>query len=101
MHVRGEDIPCRYGGEEFLLILPESSPHDTQRRAEQLQNEIQHMSVLYHVQSLPTITVSIGIASFPEHGGTVESLLAAVDSALYRAKNEGRNRLEVAQANGG
>jgi diguanylate cyclase (GGDEF)-like protein len=101
MHVRGEDIPCRYGGEEFLLILPESSPHDTQRRAEQLQNEIQRMSVLYHVQSLPTITVSIGIASFPEHGGTVESLLAAVDSALYRAKNEGRNRLEVAQANGG
>jgi diguanylate cyclase (GGDEF)-like protein len=101
MHVRSEDIPCRYGGEEFLLILPEASLCDTHQRAEQLQNEIQRMSVLYHVQSLPAITVSIGITNFPEHGGTVESLLAAADSALYRAKNAGRNRLEVAQDNGG
>jgi diguanylate cyclase (GGDEF)-like protein len=95
-YVRGEDISCRYGGEEFLLIFPEASLHNTRRRAEQLQKEIQRMSVQYQGQSLPAITVSIGIASFPEHGGTVASLLAAADSALYRAKNDGRNRLVVA-----
>lgn len=99
-HVRGEDISCRYGGEEFLLILPEASLSDTVRRAEQLQNEIQHMSVQYQGQSLPTIAISIGIAGFPQHGGKVESLLATADSALYRAKNEGRNQLVVAQAGG-
>jgi len=58
------------------------------------------MSVQYQGQSLPTIAISIGIAGFPQHGGKVESLLATADSALYRAKNEGRNQLVVAQAGG-
>ena len=99
-HVRGEDIPCRYGGEELLLILLEAQLRDTHRRAEQLRSEIQHLSVQYEGQSLGAITVSLGIASYPEHGATVESLLAAADSALYRAKNEGRNQSVVAQAGG-
>jgi diguanylate cyclase (GGDEF)-like protein len=99
-YIRGEDISCRYGGEEFLLILPDASLHDTQRRAEQLLNEIQRMSVQHKGQPLPAITVSIGIASFPEHGSTIESLLTTADSALYRAKNEGRNQSVVAQAFG-
>ncbi|KAF0111768.1 MAG: PAS/PAC and GAF sensor-containing diguanylate cyclase [Chloroflexi bacterium] len=94
---RGEDIPCRYGGEEFLLILPEASLDDTLRRTEKLHSEIQRMNVRYQEESLPAITVSIGVASFPEHGETIESLLSAADSALYRAKNEGRNRFVVAQ----
>ncbi|MBI5354422.1 MAG: sensor domain-containing diguanylate cyclase [Chloroflexi bacterium] len=94
--VRGEDISCRYGGEEFLLILPEASLQNTHQRAGQLKNEIQCMSVNYQDQLLSGITVSIGIACFPEHGDTIESLLFAADSALYRAKNEGRNRLAIA-----
>ena len=94
---RGEDIPCRYGGEEFVLILPEASLDNVYRRAEQLREDAQHLSVQYNGQLLGTITLSFGLASFPEHGRTGESILAAADVALYRAKAEGRNRLVVAQ----
>ena len=99
-NIRGEDIACRYGGEELLLILLEAQLRDTERWAEQLRSEIQHLSVQYQGQSLGVVTVSLGISGFPEHGETIESLLAAADTALYLAKTGGRNRLVVAQAGG-
>lgn len=95
-HIRGEDIACRYGGEEFLLILPDASLHDTHARAEEIQAGIKQLQVTHEDQTLATITISMGVASFPEHGPTSETLIDAVDSALYRAKATGRDRVVVA-----
>ncbi len=95
-HVRREDIACRYGGEEFALILPEASLANTQRRAEQLRNDIKHLSVEHRRQPLGAVTLSLGVAAFPEHGSTAESLLNAADSALYRAKAAGRDQVVIA-----
>lgn len=99
--IRREDISCRYGGEEFVLVLPGASSHDACRRAEQLRGDVQRLSVQYGGQSVPAIAVSLGLAVFQEHGRTAESLLDAADAAMYRAKAEGGNRLVVAQASGG
>lgn len=90
---RGEDIACRYGGEEFTLVLPEASYEIGLRRAEEIRETLQQTSVVHLRQQLPPITVSIGVASFPEDGDTPERLLATADSALYVAKNAGRNRV--------
>ncbi|GMW03251.1 MAG: hypothetical protein AMXMBFR84_43850 [Candidatus Hydrogenedentota bacterium] len=94
--VRGSDLACRYGGEEFALLLPESDFENTCRRAEEIASEVQGLSVLHNGETLPAITVSIGVCSFPEHGSAGELLIAQADKALYRAKAEGRNRVCVA-----
>ena len=94
--VRVEDIACRYGGEEFLVILPEASLEDTVKRAEQLCVGIKGLNVRYQDQALGAVTVSLGVAVFPEHGSTDEAIRKAADAALYRAKREGRDRVVVA-----
>ena len=90
---RGSDIACRYGGEEFLVILPESSREDTIKRAENLREEIKKMDMVFQGQILGTITISMGIASYPESGTKMEDLLRIADTALYKAKQEGRDRV--------
>jgi len=95
-HVRGEDVACRYGGDEIILILPDSSLEDTRSRAEQLREGIKSLGVEYRRQPLGTVTVSMGVAAFPLHGSDKERLLNASDLALYRAKSEGRDRVMVA-----
>ena len=90
-NVRGEDIACRYGGEEFLLILQEASLADTRRRAEQLRTDIKSAVAEHYRERFGPLSVSIGIAVFPEHGITIERLVRAADSALYRAKAGGRD----------
>ncbi len=95
---RREDIVCRYGGEEFLLILPEARLDITRRRAEQLREEIKQLRVQCRGQVLGTITLSLGVAVFPEHGSNSSAILRAADLALYRAKAEGRDRVVVGQA---
>ena len=95
---RGEDIACRYGGEEFVLILPEASIEVTQQRAEQLREEFKLLTVQDRGQTLGALTLSVGVAVFPEHGATVEEILHAVDTALYRAKAEGRDRVVTGKA---
>lgn len=92
-NIRGEDVACRYGGEEFVLVLPDTSLKDTMRRAGELREGISRLSVLHAGKTLGGITVSIGVSAFPGHGRTMEALLKAADLALYRAKNEGRNRV--------
>jgi diguanylate cyclase (GGDEF)-like protein/PAS domain S-box-containing protein len=92
-HIRGEDIACRYGGEEFTLILPGASPDITQQRAEYLREGVKHLNIVYRDQFLGLITLSLGIAIFPDHGTTVDNILRAADLALYRAKTEGRDRV--------
>ncbi|MGH8004836.1 MAG: PAS domain S-box protein [Limisphaerales bacterium] len=94
LQTRRGDIACRYGGEEFTMILPGASLPVTRERAEKLRQEIQQMKVPYSKH----ITVSLGVAVFPAHGTTKELLLKAADFALYQAKSEGGNRVAVAQS---
>ncbi len=97
--VRADDIACRYGGEEFTLMLPGASREIAQQRAEQLRNGIHALEMNFEGQSLGAITLSLGVAVFPAHGERGESVLKAADAALYRAKQNGRDRVEVAEGN--
>jgi diguanylate cyclase (GGDEF)-like protein/PAS domain S-box-containing protein len=90
---RGSDIACRYGGEEFLIILPETSRDDTFKRADALREDIKKMEMVFQGQILGTITMSMGIASYPEKGARIEDLLRVADTALYKAKQEGRDKV--------
>lgn len=94
--IRGSDIACRYGGEELMLILPEASLTDTTQRAEQIRQGIKDLKVENRRQLLKAITVSVGVAGFPDHGLTAEALIDAADVALYRAKSQGRDRIVTA-----
>jgi diguanylate cyclase (GGDEF)-like protein len=95
-HVRGEDIACRYGGEEFALILPHTSLDVTWQRAELLREKFKHLQPLHDGQVLGSITLSVGVAVYPAHGANGEAVLQAADSALYRAKHSGRDRAVTA-----
>jgi diguanylate cyclase (GGDEF)-like protein/PAS domain S-box-containing protein len=94
--VRGEDITCRFGGEEFIIILPEANLEVTIRRAERIREAIKSIRVEYHRQPLGVISVSLGVAIFPDHSSTMEGVLKKADEALYHAKQNGRDRVEVA-----
>lgn len=96
-HTRAEDIACRYGGEEFTLILPEAPLDAAQRRAEQLRDEVAHLKVPHRGEDLGPVTLSMGVAAFPRHGPTGDAVLRAADAALYQAKREGRNRVVIAR----
>jgi diguanylate cyclase (GGDEF)-like protein/PAS domain S-box-containing protein len=88
---RQGDIACRYGGEEFLLILPEAPPEIACQRAEQLRSEAQQLRVPFNNFTLQPVTLSLGVAVFPKHGATPRELLACADNHLYLAKNAGRD----------
>lgn len=92
-HVRGGDIACRYGGEEFLLILPEAPLKATRKRAEALWEALRDLEIEHEGKSLKLPTMSFGVAVLPEHGETRGAVLRAADAALYRAKSSGRNRV--------
>lgn len=92
---RGSDIACRYGGEEFLLFLYDTSLEVAEKRAEELSQKIKHIQIKYGATVLEKITISQGIAMFPENGTTAEELIEAADKALYKAKHEGRDRIVV------
>lgn len=95
-HIRAEDIACRYGGEEFLLILPESDLADTQERAQQIWKGLRNLNITFRGQPLGIVTVSAGVACYPQHGSTTRELIEKATSALIRAKNEGRDQVSVA-----
>lgn len=95
-NVRGGDIACRYGGEEFALILPGASTETTSERAETLREKMAQLAVVHTGSPLGPINVSAGVAAFPDHGTTAEAILHAADKALYRAKKDGRNRVYIA-----
>jgi diguanylate cyclase (GGDEF)-like protein/PAS domain S-box-containing protein len=94
--VRGEDIACRYGGDEFIIVLPDASREVTRERAELICEHAKRFHLQFEGQSLAAVTLSLGVAVFPEHGATSTGILRAVDTALYRAKREGRGRVVVA-----
>jgi len=95
-HVRAGDIACRYGGEEFTLILADSPLEATAQRAEALRELVGRLAVEHEGRTLRPVTVSLGVAIFPQHGSTGEAVLRAADAALYRAKAEGRDRVVLA-----
>jgi len=95
---RNEDVACRFGGEEFVVVLPGAPLDIGARRAEELRGKIEALSVRYLEKNLPRITISVGVAAFPEAGDNPQSVLKAADDALYRAKEGGRNRVELASA---
>jgi diguanylate cyclase (GGDEF)-like protein/PAS domain S-box-containing protein len=95
-NIRGEDIACRYGGEEFTLILPEGTGAITRQRAEFYKDAIQRLDVHYRGLPLGRITASMGVAIFPDHGRSAKALIEAADKALYRSKSAGRDRVTMA-----
>jgi diguanylate cyclase (GGDEF)-like protein len=95
-NIRQEDITCRYGGEEIIMILPETTLEVTRQRAEELRQGVENLQVEYQGQSMGPVTVSLGVAVYPDQGENGEALIRAADTALYRAKQGGRNRVFTA-----
>jgi diguanylate cyclase (GGDEF)-like protein/PAS domain S-box-containing protein len=94
-NIRGGDVACRYGGEEFILFLPESSLEDSIKRAEQMLKDIKKLEVKYVGETLAPISFSFGISTYPDSGSSAENLLRKADEALYRAKQQGRDRVVI------
>jgi len=92
-NIRGKDLACRYGGEEFIVIIPEASLYYTIQQASYLRSGIKSLRIEHDGQLLGSITSSFGVACFPEHGQTLHVVIAAADAALYRAKASGRDRV--------
>jgi diguanylate cyclase (GGDEF)-like protein/PAS domain S-box-containing protein len=94
--IRAEDFVCRYGGEEFVVVLPTADRRASTARAERILSKMRDLVVMHQGRSLGLITASVGVAALPDHGTNERDLLQAADAALYRAKREGRNRVIVA-----
>ncbi len=97
-NVRAEDFVCRYGGEEFVVILPTADVEGSTARAEKLRSKMRELSIMHQGKSLGMVTLSVGVASFPAHGMSPKELMAAADGALYEAKRGGRDQVAVAPA---
>jgi diguanylate cyclase (GGDEF)-like protein len=95
-NTRTSDIVCRYGGEEFVIISPELSKNDAKRMAEKLREIVAKLK-LPQIKTVPTsnLTISSGVASFPEDGSTPYQLILSADKAMYKAKETGRNKVCV------
>jgi diguanylate cyclase (GGDEF)-like protein len=91
--VREGDILARYGGEEFVILLPDTAEPEALVVAERLRRAVAACPLLIGGDSATTLTVSLGVATYPEHGDTTEALLRAADVALYEAKAAGRDRV--------
>lgn len=91
--VRGEDLACRYGGEEFTIVMPEADADTAQSRAEAIRRAVTRTSIEHNGRTLGPVTLSIGLAVFPADGVTPEVLFEVADASLYQAKAEGRDRV--------
>jgi diguanylate cyclase (GGDEF)-like protein len=94
-HVRGSDIACRYGGDEFVLLLSSLSGEGGAQRAEQIREAVTHLHVDHAGGDLGRITLSLGVAVFPDHATEARDVVKAADIALYQAKRSGRDRVVV------
>jgi diguanylate cyclase (GGDEF)-like protein len=93
--VRSTDIVCRYGGEEFLIVFLDGAAATAILRLDQICQDIRQRVYLYRGNPMPSVTMSVGVAEFPQHGRSVDALIRAADRALYAAKNGGRDCIEV------
>jgi len=96
--VRGSDIACRHGGEEFALVLPQADAEAAQRRTEDIRVAVERLVLSYRGKPMGRMTASFGIALYPSNAGDMDSLLRAADRALYEAKGAGRNRIALSAA---
>ena len=94
-HVRVEDVPCRVGGEEFAIVMPGAAAKDALRRAEELREAAHRLRIVHRGVSLGPVSISLGVAAYPDHASVSDALLHAADAALYRAKREGRDRVII------
>ena len=92
--LRQEDIVCRFGGEEFLILLTGSALAGTRLKAEDIRAKIAGLDIRWEKECIHPVTASLGVAAFPDHGKTFDALVNHADQALYRAKEGGRNRVE-------
>ncbi|MBW4935361.1 GGDEF domain-containing protein [Marinobacter sp. F4206] len=92
---RESDIVCRYGGEEFVVIMPGALTEDAKERANSLCDSVSVASIMFQGNDLGHLTVSVGVACWPETGETPDQLMSLADQALYQAKEEGRNRVGI------
>jgi diguanylate cyclase (GGDEF)-like protein len=95
---RGEDIVARYGGDEFALMMANTSQQTAWRRAELIRERLLSLEVAYNGSQLGPVTLSVGIAVLPDHGDTAAEVLRAADQALLRSKQAGRNRVVLSLA---
>ena len=100
-NVRGSDVACRYGGEEFALILSPSTQEGARQRAEKIREGAALLSVSHANQPLGAVTLSLGVAIFPDDASEAEAIVKAADVALYQAKRGGRNRVFMSEENTG
>ena len=96
--VREEDIACRYGGDEFVILLAETSLEAAKRRARQLREGIKTLTIPHRGQYITPPTISLGVALYPDHGTSADELIRAADDALYKAKARGRDCTVVSGA---
>jgi diguanylate cyclase (GGDEF)-like protein len=99
-HYRADDVVCRYGGEEFAVILPESNAEEAAKRSEDLRVAIKKLRIRHEGKILDGITLSMGIAAFPQHASNEEELLRLADITLYQSKSRGRDRVTIATTTG-
>jgi diguanylate cyclase (GGDEF)-like protein len=95
--VRELDVIARYGGEEFCIILPETGKQVARNLAERIRVSVSAQPFLFkETQPNGNLTISLGVATFPDDAKSSDNLVTAVDRALYKAKGNGRNRVEIA-----
>jgi len=97
-NIRTEDFVCRLGGEEFVIILPTADLAASRGRAERLRSRMREQTMMHQGKSLGMVTISVGVAEFPQHGMSPKELMASADAALYEAKRGGRDRVVVASS---
>jgi diguanylate cyclase (GGDEF)-like protein len=92
-HVRAQDVVCRFGGDEFVIVMPETPLEGASAKARQLLGALQGLRQEMMEMQLPQVDFSMGVAALPEHGESSVALLKSVDDALYRAKQQGGGRV--------
>lgn len=96
--IRESDVACRYGGEEFVLVLSEASLDGARKKAESIRMAVMGLALTIRQRSMGKVSTSIGVAVYPHHGVDMDSLLRAADEALYEAKEDGRNCVVMSEA---
>ena len=95
-NTREGDIICRFGGEEFVVVLPDTDRKGAVIRAERILKVVRALHVMHNDKTMGPITTSIGVALYPQDGETTKAIIQSADRALYSAKGAGRNRLMIA-----
>lgn len=95
-NTRHSDVACRYGGEEFIIVVPNATPNLAFERAVRIRDEVKKINVVHNGKTINSISISAGVAIYPQNGKNVDTLLQAADAALYEAKAQGRDQVHVA-----